>query len=293
VANCAVSGATVLLPFLDSIAQSLSKTGCALPGPIPSLSVAGQRALHARRRCRLFDDGPVPNGTGPSLGWSVTSLHQYGAHMPNGLTVMSMSHQRSLSPMLVLPDITTPVAEVDMLIDRLADAQIGHTCNHYADGVDGAGERRERLRSYLVARWAAPVVLVGEAAGYQGCRLSGIAFTSVHQLGCGTTKEPSATIVHRVLANLDIEERVLLWNVVPTHPHREGVPTSNRTPTSDEVAQGSMFLPAVTAGRRVVAVGRIAAAMTGADYVRHPAHGGAPAFETGLRMFFDSLDQAR
>lgn len=197
-----------------------------------------------------------------------------------------MHERRPPAPTLVIPPITEAIPEVDALVDRLTAARIGKTCNQYAPGIDGAEQRRERLRAYLVARWHAPVVLVGEAAGYQGCRLSGIAFTSVAQLGCGTTREPSATIVHRVLAHLGVEERVLLWNVVPTHPHRPGEPASNRTPTSSEVDAGACFLPAVAEGRAVIAVGRVAAARTGAAYVRHPAHGGARAFEAGLSSFF-------
>ena len=35
-------------------------------------------------------------------------------------------------------------------------------------------------------------------------------------------------------------------------------------------------------GRRVIAIGRVAAGATGAPYVRHPSHGGASAFAEGL-----------
>jgi hypothetical protein len=35
----------------------------------------------------------------------------------------------------------------------------------------------------------------------------------------------------------------------------------------------------------VIAVGRVAEAATGADYLRHPSHGGAEAFRTGLLRF--------
>jgi len=43
------------------------------------------------------------------------------------------------------------------------------------------------------------------------------------------------------------------------------------------------FALRLASGRRVVAVGRVAAAALGAPYVRHPARGGAAAFRDGLR----------
>jgi uracil-DNA glycosylase family 4 len=123
-------------------------------------------------------------------------------------------------------------------------------------------------------------VLVGEAAGYRGARVSGIPFTSERQLTGAGPAEASATIVHRTLAELGIEDDVLLWNVVPTHP---GTATSNRAPTRAEIAAARPFLLELTRGRTVVAVGRLAAAALGAPYVRHPSHGGALAFAAGLR----------
>jgi uracil-DNA glycosylase len=162
------------------------------------------------------------------------------------------------------------------LVDRLARARIGATHNQYARSA----LLRGRLRAYLAAREGAPVVLVGEAAGYRGARVSGIAFTSERQLTGVGPAEASATIVHRVLAALRVEEDVLLWNVVPTHP---GTTTSNRAPTREEIVAARPFLDAVTRGRNVVAVGRVAAAALDAPYVRHPSHGGAAAFADGLR----------
>src|SRR5919197_6505525 len=52
------------------------------------------------------------------------------------------------------------------LVSRLADATIGDTFNFYRDG-DGAETRRDRLLAYLRARENAPLLLVGEAAGYR------------------------------------------------------------------------------------------------------------------------------
>ena len=123
-------------------------------------------------------------------------------------------------------------------------------------------------------------MLVGEAAGYRGARVSGVPFTSERQLTGTGPAEASATIVHRVLRELELAGDVLLWNVVPTHP---GTATSNRRPTPDEVRASLPFLDEVTRGRRVIAVGRVAAEVLEAPYVRHPSHGGAVAFAAGLR----------
>ena len=123
-------------------------------------------------------------------------------------------------------------------------------------------------------------MLVGEAAGYRGARVSGVPFTSERQLSGTGPAEASATIVHRVLAELGIEDDVLLWNVVPTHP---GTASSNRRPTKAEVDAARSFLDELTRGRRVVAVGRLAAQVLDAPYVRHPSHGGARPFAEGLK----------
>ena len=161
----------------------------------------------------------------------------------------------------------------------MARARIGATFNFYRDG-EGAGVRRERLRAYLESRRDAPLLLVGEAAGYRGARVSGIPFTSERQLTGIGPAEASATIAHRVLAELGLEDSVLLWNVVPTHP---GTESSNRPPRRDEIVGGLSFARELARSRRVIAVGRLAEAALGAPYVRHPSRGGAQAFRAGLR----------
>ena len=168
---------------------------------------------------------------------------------------------------------------MESLIERLARARIGATFNFYRDG-EGAAVRRERLRAYLESRRDAPLLLVGEAAGYRGARISGIPFTSERQLTGAGPAEASATIVHRVLAELGLEDSVLLWNVVPTHP---GTESSNRPPRRDEIVGGLPFARELARSRRVIAVGRLAEAALGAPYVRHPSRGGAQAFRAGLR----------
>jgi len=83
-------------------------------------------------------------------------------------------------------------------------------------------------------------------------------------------------------------ESVLLWNLVPTHPHRPGRPDSNRPPTRAEIAAGRPFLEELARGRKVVPVGRLAQEVLGGPYVRHPSHGGAGAFRDGLGTAFRS-----
>ena len=193
---------------------------------------------------------------------------------------------------------------MERLLAELTRLRIGATFNQYADAgpddVPGAAAiRLENLRAYLAERPGADVVCLGEAGGYQGMRWSGIAFTSERDLlrwgapyrttcAARTWSEPSGTIVHKVLAELGAEHRVILWNTVPTHPHRPGEPLSNRRPTIAEIEAGAplaMRLVELVRPRTVVAVGRIAESVlpAGTAYVRHPANAGGPAFREGMR----------
>jgi uracil-DNA glycosylase len=176
------------------------------------------------------------------------------------------------------------LASSERFVTRLAQARIGETFNFYRDG-GGAAVRRERLTAYLEARRSARILLAGEAAGYRGARVSGIAFTSERQLTGRGRAEATATIVHRVLGELALEEDVLLWNVVPTHPHLPGEPASNRRPTRIEVRAARLFLGELARGRAVLPVGRLAHEELGGPYIRHPSHGGAAAFRAALARY--------
>jgi len=163
-------------------------------------------------------------------------------------------------------------------IERLAEARVGETFNFYRDG-ERAALLRERLAAYLDERREARFLIVAEAPGYRGARVSGIPLTSERQLSGSGPAEATATIVHRTLDELGLAEDVLLWNVVPTHPGDE---SSNRRPTRVEVEAGVPFARELARGRRVVAVGRLAHVAFGGAYVRHPSRGGAAAFREGL-----------
>jgi uracil-DNA glycosylase len=176
------------------------------------------------------------------------------------------------------PRYAGSIVAPEAFVDELAAARIGRTFNQYADGPR-APLLRARLARYLESSSATTILLVGEAPGYRGARVSGIPFTSERQLTGSGPAEATATVVHRILRELGIEDDVLLWNVVPTHP---GTVSSNRPPKRAEIEAGLAFLRPLAEGRRVVAVGRVAERALGVGAVRHPSHGGAKAFRAGL-----------
>ncbi len=167
--------------------------------------------------------------------------------------------------------------------------------------------RRERLRLHLSAP-APRLLLIGEAPGYQGTRITGCPFTSeallledgvprIGKLSDRLTsrrlpwREPSSTIVWRALREEGLADLTILWGAYPWHPYGAS-PLSNRAPTETEKAMGSVLLrkllsalPDVT----VVAVGNIAADSlrklgVEAEKIRHPSNGGATAFRSGLAL---------
>jgi uracil-DNA glycosylase len=178
---------------------------------------------------------------------------------------------------------------------------------------NGPKARRQRLAAHLSI--AAAQVLIGEAPGYQGCRISGIPFTSERLLMAGRIprmgaevarlstrarpwSEPSATVLWSTLHELHIAESTVLWNVFPWHPHRRREPLSNRTPTRLECAQGLPLLELLLSsmsGARLFAVGRHAERALRelgreAVMLRHPSQGGATQFRRALRL---SLEQTK
>ena len=184
-----------------------------------------------------------------------------------------------------------------------------HCTNPYLGERPFASQRRHNLQTYLqlMCQQQPKLLLVGEAPGYRGCRLTGIPFTSPHILtqltnsfGQKTTfqavaewpevsREASATIVWRTIGGW--QPLPLLWNIFPFHPHQPGHPQSNRTPKTSEIAAGRPFLHHLRQlfpGVNIVAVGQKAAgalAEWGVAFtaVRHPSHGGAKQFQTALR----------
>lgn len=173
------------------------------------------------------------------------------------------------------------------------------------DRPEGAEARRENLRCYLASFDAASNILVGEAAGYAGCRFSGIPFTCEAQLvgpqrlqwaahkrlarssrAATPWVERSATMVWEVL---DGRTDCLLWNAYPWHPFGPAGPLSNGRPgrhLPDGLAVLDCLLSLFPAAQ-VFAIGRTAeraleAVGVKAPYIRHPSHGGKRKFQAGV-----------
>lgn len=175
-------------------------------------------------------------------------------------------------------------------------------------GPYGAAERRARLRAHLSI--TPRVLLVGEAPGYRGARVSGVPFTSEALLLSGAVprcaadsarlsnrerpwSEPSATIVWRTLYKLNLAAHTWLWNACALHPHLPDLPLSNRAPGRDGLELSQPLLRRIVKrchghGATVIAVGAVAErclASVGAKdcvRVRHPAYGGARHFADAL-----------
>jgi hypothetical protein len=176
------------------------------------------------------------------------------------------------------------------------------------DQPDGAKVRRRNLRCYLESFDSGSgvrFVLVGEAAGYAGCRFSGIPFTGEVQLAgpmrlgwaagkslarSSRSEEPwrerSAKIVWEALGT---RRDCVLWNAYPWHPFGAAGPLSNRAPGRD-LAHGLPVLDCLLAlypQARPYAIGRVAQralASIGveAPYIRHPSRGGKSRFVAGI-----------
>ncbi|MFZ5918416.1 MAG: uracil-DNA glycosylase [Chloroflexota bacterium] len=183
-------------------------------------------------------------------------------------------------------------------------------CNQYRDTVpgldrpDGAAIRYANLRHFLRLFHDAAYVLVGEAAGYAGCRFSGIPFTGEAQLvgvdglpwageaGFAQSspgrpwRERSGSIVWQALGR---RRDCVLWNAFPWHPHGAEY-LSNRCPRQAEMRQAREVLAHFLSfypGAQVFAIGRqsqqaLSAIGVKAAYIRHPSHGGKTAFVRGV-----------
>ena len=206
---------------------------------------------------------------------------------------------------------------IDAFVERLATSPGGpNSVNQFDFSRPGNAIRRRNLARYLelLADHRPMTLLVGEAPGYRGMRITGVPFTNAAILQQGiphfglfgsangyqlsddlpaVAAEPTATVMWRTLVELDFLP--VLWSAFPLHPHRPGNPLSNRTPSATEAADWSWSWRALAELfeiTSVVAVGNVAhdsMVRTGLSIpkVRHPAHGGKERFARGLRDLLD------
>ena len=211
-------------------------------------------------------------------------------------------------------------AQLDTLIDLLANSPTAADAyNEYTVPDSNNVIRRANLKLYLqmMVERQPNTMIVMEAPGYRGCRLTGVPVTSRKVMLEGVPEldmfgvdqgfqnvddvgfervygEQSATIVWGTLANLEVVP--FIWNTFPFHPHKKDQPLTNRKPRKPETRLGGEILKHIIElwhFERIVAIGNVAYdTLSGLEIdcvkVRHPAQGGKNDFVAGLTDIFKS-----
>ena len=114
--------------------------------------------------------------------------------------------------------------------------------------------------------------------------------------------EPTDTVVWSAIVEKGINTYdTLLWNIFPFHPHKDGNPLTNRTPTDREQQLGWKYTKRLLdlhielggVEPLVLAVGQKSADTMGkfglsAIGLRHPANGGANLYRQGFAEAVDT-----
>jgi len=204
--------------------------------------------------------------------------------------------------------MTDKKLNIELFINKLSEVNNSPKLTNIYAGISLESQiRRENLKLYLtkMVKLNPSFLLLGEAPGYKGCRLTGIPFSSEKILsknnffinqGYKFINEPknleneiSATIVWNELDNYS--EKPLIWNIFPFHPHKLNDIKTNRTPTKRELFDGKEYLKQLLSIfdiKKIIALGRKPESqISDLDieflYVRHPANGGKNKFIKGLK----------
>ncbi len=199
--------------------------------------------------------------------------------------------------------------EIDNFISKLAKEKVSDNCTNFYDYSSEENYfKRENLKLYLQKMKIInpKFLLIGEAPGFKGCRLSGIPFTSNYIISTqkffrdfkkpsNQNKESTATIMWETLDKLNVCP--LLWNVFPFHPYKEKNLNSNRKPKSVEIDYNLSFLYHIlkmfyeTNRVKIGAVGHVAEQLLNkkgipCKYITHSSFGRKNKFVKDLNHFF-------
>lgn len=202
-------------------------------------------------------------------------------------------------------------------VKAVASLRFDNAFNPYADRCEvhdryDAPQRRARALSAVVeqaAQTCIDAIWIGRDLGYRGGRRTGLALTddvnvarhaqrwnvrAERQTKGEAIAERTAGVIWGMLDQ--VEEAVFLWNVFPLHPHKPGLPFSNRQHNARERQAGEEILQLLVdllRPRRLLAVGNDAfgAATRVADgcpvtLVRHPSYGGQRQFERQIAELY-------
>ncbi|WP_297209384.1 MULTISPECIES: uracil-DNA glycosylase [Thermodesulfovibrio] len=199
------------------------------------------------------------------------------------------------------------------LLDSLSRRKSSNTVfNQYQDK-----NILNNLRLYLeyLIKNNSKILLIGEAPGYRGCRLTGIPLTSgkviinfqrkikifkeigneikLHQI----VSENTATIFWNFLASYN-KPVPILWNAFPFHPHKKEMPESNRKPNRSEIEEGKEYLKIIYdlfKPEKLCSLGCVGERVLNElfpykniIYIRHPSYGGKEKFINGILKLYDS-----
>jgi uracil-DNA glycosylase len=213
------------------------------------------------------------------------------------------------------------IKEIREFVEELATTEVTQNVyNQYSYESPENAIRRDNLLIYLeqMSKLKPKMILVGEAPGYRGCRLTGVPFTSDNLLmknieglnlfgedkgyklaikGDKLLKEATATIIWNTLVHFDL--MILSWNAFPFHPYKQGNLESNRTPLKKELLIGEkplLRLIEMFNIEKVIAVGNKAEESLNklgfnCEKVRHPAQGGKNEFVDGIRLLKECISK--
>lgn len=167
----------------------------------------------------------------------------------------------------------------------------------------------------VMAQRGPRILLVGEAYGFRGGRLTGIPFSSgklydevdhpflvalKHKIVRSSDErvsENTASIVWQYLQGHSFVP--MFWNSFPFHPHPSRIQKKNRAPNVAEIKEGLVYLnmlcdiyqPNIIAGLGRKGADSIQRAFPDREiiYIRHPSYGGKQDFIAGMDNLYNRV----